>query len=115
MSSPNPLSTTPPFAVEKSLRRIGADLRYARLRRNLRIEDVAAKIGTGPRAIRDAENGKPTTGMVVYTALLWAYDLINQLDEVAQPVRDAEGQMLSRLDERLRARRSPAEELDNDF
>ena len=113
MAVKNKLISAPPYEVEVSLKRLGADLRLARLRRNLTIDKVAAKIGTGPRAVRDAENGKATTGIVVYSALLWAYGMIDQLDEVATPVRDSEGQTLARLGERQRARASGG--LDNDF
>ena len=113
MSAKNKLISAPPYVVETSLKRLGADLKLARLRRNLTIEDVAKKIGTGPRAVRDAERGKATTGIVVYAALLWAYDLIAQLDEVALPAKDSEGQTMSRLDERSRARGGGG--LDNDF
>ena len=50
--------------------RIDTDyLRTARLRRNLTIQDVADKIGTGPRAVADTEKGKSSTGIVVYVAL----------------------------------------------
>ncbi|MCU7936191.1 MAG: helix-turn-helix domain-containing protein [Candidatus Thiodiazotropha sp. (ex Dulcina madagascariensis)] len=59
----------------QALKRLGANLRTARLRRNLTIKEIADKIGTGPRAVMDAEKGRPSTGIVVYTALLWAYDL----------------------------------------
>ena len=113
MSAKNKLILAPPYPVEASLKRLGEDLKLARLRRNLTIEEVARKIGTGPRAVSDAESGKATTGIVVYAALLWAYDLISQLDEVAEPVRDAEGQTRSRLDARSRARAGGG--LDNDF
>lgn len=113
MTTKNKLSLAPPYAVEASLKRLGGDLKLARLRRNLTIDAVAQKIGTGPRAVRDAERGKATTGVVVYAALLWAYDLITQLDEVALPIRDKEGQARSRLDVRSRARTRG--DLDNDF
>ena len=113
MAAKNKLTQAPPYAIERSLKRLGADLRLARLRRNLTIEEIARKIGTGPRAVMAAENGQSTTGINVYAALLWAYDLIGQLDEVASPARDAEGQTLSRHNHRLRARADSG--LDNDF
>jgi transcriptional regulator with XRE-family HTH domain len=115
MSARNPLTASPPYLVESSLKRLGADLKLARLRRNLTIDSVAERIGTGPRAILDAEKGKPTTGIVVYAALLWAYDLIDQLDEVAVPSRDTEGLQMARHSERLRARDRRSGGLDNDF
>lgn len=115
MAAKNQLTQAPPYAVESVLKRLGADLKLARLRRNLTVETVAERIGTGPRAVFDAERGKPTTGIVVYAALLWAYDLLGHLDEVAEPSRDAEGMQRSRRAERARARHRAKGELDNDF
>lgn len=113
MTARNPLLTAPPYAVEAALKRLGGDLRTARLRRNLTVQDLAAKIGAGVRAVGDAERGKPSTSAAVYTAMLWALDLLPQLDEVARPERDEEGQMLSLGRERGRARRKSG--LSNDF
>ena len=113
MTASSKLLTTPPYAVEQSLKRFGMDLRTARLRRNLTIADIAAKIGTGPRAISDAEKGKPSTTVAVYAAMLWALDLLPQLDEVALPEKDEEGQTLALARERDRARLKTG--LSNDF
>lgn len=113
MSARNPLLAAPPYPVEQALKRLGANLRTARLRRNLTIRDVAGKIGTGPRAISDAEKGKPSTGIAVYAALLWTYDLLVEFTEVADPARDDEGQTLALSRERSRARMSGG--LDDDF
>ena len=113
MTARNKLLTAPPYPVEQTLKRLGANLRTARLRRNLTIQDMAEKIGTGERAVADAEKGKPSTGIAVYAALLWALDLLDQLDLVATPERDQEGQTLALSRERGRAR--PKTELSNDF
>jgi transcriptional regulator with XRE-family HTH domain len=113
MVARNKLSVAPPYSVEMALKRLGVDLRTARLRRNLTIEEVAQKIGTGPRAVVDAEKGKPTTSVSVYTAMLWTFDLLNQLDEVARPENDEQGQVLALSGERSRARIKMG--LDNDF
>jgi transcriptional regulator with XRE-family HTH domain len=112
MARKNSLITAPPYPVADALRRLGANLRTARLRRNLKIADVAEKIGTGPRAIIEAEKGRPGTGAVVYFALLWAYDLLDPMLNIADPTQDTDG--LTRLDERVRASRAPGA-LDNDF
>lgn len=113
MPRKNALTQAPPYAVERSLQRLGANLRTARLRRNLTIEDVAAKIGTGPRPVSDAEKGKPSVSAAVYIALLWTYDLLSQMNDVADPALDEEGLALAALRERQRAREKPG--LDNDF
>ena len=81
--------------------------------RNLTIEDVAQKIGAGRRAVMDAEKGKPSTGIAIYVALLWVFDLLGPFEDVADPQSDAEGQALARSKERSRARIGG--ELDDDF
>jgi transcriptional regulator with XRE-family HTH domain len=113
MAQTNTLTQAPPYAVEKAIKRLGQNLRTARLRRNLTIEEVGEKIGTGPRPVADAEKGKPTTAMAVYVALLWTYDLLGPWDELADPSEDMEG--LSLADTRERARTQTSKDLDDDF
>ena len=113
MTARNKLLTTPPYPVEQSLKKIGGNLRLARIRRRQTIAEVAEKIGTGPRAVRDAESGKPSTGIVVYTALLWLYDLLQPFEDLADPLKDTEGLALAAFRENQRARKSGG--LDNDF
>jgi transcriptional regulator with XRE-family HTH domain len=109
----NALLTAPPYAVAASLKRLGANLRTARTRRNLTIAEVAEKIGTGRRAIQDAEKGQASSSVVIYVALLWAYDLLGQFDELADPIRDERGQALVLAHERKRVRKSAG--LSDDF
>ena len=112
MTAKNTLTKATPYAVESAIKALGRNLRTARLRRNLTIGDVAAKIGTGPRAVADAEKGKVTTSIAVYTALLWVYDMLGPWDALADPAGDSEGMALSGIRERARA---PRKELDDDF
>jgi transcriptional regulator with XRE-family HTH domain len=113
MTAKNTLTTSPPYPVDQALKSLGANLRTARLRRNLTIKDVAQKIGTGPRPVSDAEKGKGSTGAAVYMALLWAYDLLTPMEGIADPALDREGLALSGQRERARTRGS--KELDSDF
>ena len=113
MTAKNILIQAPPYPVERAIKRLGANLRTARLRRNLTIEEIGEKIGTGPRAVSDAEKGKVSSGIAVYTALLWAYDLLGPMNELADPALDDEGLSLSLSKDRARARAK--EGLDNDF
>lgn len=115
MTAKNTLTTAPPYPVEQVLKRLGANLRTARLRRNLTIEEVAEKIGTGPRPVSDAEKGKASTSAAVYTALLWAYDLLAPMGMLADPATDAEGLALSAKRTRARATATESQELDSDF
>lgn len=113
MARKNVLTSSPPYPVEQAIRRLGANLRTARLRRNLSIEGVAQKIGTGRRAVLDAEKGKTSTSAAVYMALLCAYDLLTPMETIADPTSDREGIALSA--QRERARGSTRQELDSDF
>lgn len=88
MTKRNTLSKAPPLEVETALKQLGAKLRTARLARNISIEAVATKIGVGYRAVATAEAGKPGTAAAVYFALMWAYGLIDQMADLADPARD---------------------------
>jgi len=109
----NPLLEAQPYPVEQALRKLGSNLRTARLRRGITIEEAAAKIGTGPRPVADAERGKPTTGVAVYAALLWVYDLLGPFEDLANPLKDEQGLILASRREPTRATR--ARGLNNDF
>jgi transcriptional regulator with XRE-family HTH domain len=113
MPARNALLEAPPYQVDQALKALGANLRTARLRRNLSIEDVAAKIGVGRHVVADAEKGKPSTGIAIYAGLLWAFGLVEQLAQVADRETDEEGRLLAKGRERLHARTPKV--LDNDF
>lgn len=100
-----------PHSVETGIRKFGQNLRAARLRRNLSIEDVATRIGVSRFAVADAEMGKPSTGVAVYAALLWTYRMLDQLTEIASATNDKDGVALALTRERARAPRA----LNNDF
>jgi transcriptional regulator with XRE-family HTH domain len=97
------------------LRRLGGRLRTARVRRGLSAEALAAKLGIGRRALRDAESGKPSTSVAVYIGMLWALDLMGGLEQLADPSLDVVGQALARSEEKTRPRPKKPRELDNDF
>ena len=113
VKSRNALLAAPPYQIETTLKQLGRNLKTARLRRNLTTLEVAEKIGASRFAVADAEKGKPSTGIAVYAALLWAYGLVDQLAEVAEPGRDQEGTALALHHDRLRARHS--RKLNNEF
>jgi len=107
------LTETPPFAVDAAIKTMGANLRTARLRRNITQAEMAAKLGVNRHVIADAENGKPTTGVAVYVGMLWAMGLLGHLELVADPAADEEGLALSMADGRERATSRGG--LSNDF
>lgn len=107
------IAAAPPAAVEEALKRLGRNIRTARLRRKLRLEDVAARMGISRFALSDVEKGKPTTAIAAYVGALWALGLLDQIDGVADPDRDEEGKILERARAPKTAR--PGKDLDDDF
>lgn len=107
------LLSMPPYEVEAALKRLGADLRTARLRRNITLAQVAERIGVGREVVGEAERGKPSTSAAVYAALLWSYGLVERLGAAADPATDEEGLRLASLRERRHAR--APQPLDDDF
>lgn len=114
MTRNNLLLKSPPHIVKSKIELLGSNLRTARLRRSLTIQDVATKIGAGVRAVRDAESGKISTSIGVYIALLWLYDLIYEIDNLADPLLDEVGLKLDELKKPQRARHIKRR-MDNDF
>lgn len=113
MSKKNALIAAPPYPVEAALKTLGANIRTARLRRRVSAQDLGKRIGVERHTVADAENGKASTAIAVYVALLWALGLVDQLAGVADPSADEEGKALALAREPKRAGRTEA--LDNDF
>lgn len=90
------IAESPPAAVREALERLGRDLRTARLRRKLTQNDMAQRIGVSRFVVADIERGKPTTGVAAYLGALWVLGLLGQMNDVADPAHDEEGQTLER-------------------
>lgn len=113
MARTSRITESPPGAVEDALRRLGRNIRTARLRRRLRIEDVAERIGASRFTVADLEKGKPGTSIAAYAGALWALGLLEQMNDVADPDRDEESKALESARTPRQAPRRRA--LDNDF
>ncbi len=79
------------------MRSFGRNIRTARLRRRLTQAEVAKRIGVSRFVVADMERGKPSTGVAAYVGALWALGLLDHMQDVADPERDAEGVLLDRL------------------
>lgn len=113
MKARNTLLGAPPYQVEQALKKLGADLKTARLRRRLTTAEVGQKIGTSRFVVVNAEEGKPSTSAAVYAALLWTYGFIDRLADIIDPKSDQEGTRLALMREPARAHHS--RKLNNDF
>lgn len=102
-----------PSEVTDYLERLGRNIRTARLRRKLRIEDVAQRMGVSRFTLADVEKGNPSSSAVAYFNALWALGLLDQAAELADPDRDEEGKALESARQPKHAPRRRT--LDNDF
>jgi DNA-binding XRE family transcriptional regulator len=103
----------PDDAPGQSLLRLGSRIRLARTRRKLRQQDLAQQIGRARATVVAIEKGSPNTEIGAYAAALWALGLLQELDLVADPGLDRDGQALAlcAADKRVRPRR----QLNNKF
>jgi transcriptional regulator with XRE-family HTH domain len=104
---------SPDDAPAQALVRLGSRIRVARRRRRLRQEDLARQIGRARATVAAIEQGSPTTEIGAYVCALWALGLLQELELLADPGLDRDGQALSfsAADKRVRLRRP----LDNKF
>lgn len=94
----------PPAAVETALLRLGRNIRLARLRRNLRMQDLAERMGVSRFTVAAVERGRPGVSVGAVFGALWALGLIEDARELASPDRDEEGKALEQARTRRRAR-----------
>lgn len=104
MPTPHPTS----YAVRRSLKTLGLNLKEARLRRALPASVVAARAYTSRPTLQRVEAGDPGVGIGIYAAVLQALGLLDGLALLADARHDEVGLNLtaSALPQRARLRRS---------
>lgn len=90
-----PRSHLPSAGVRRTLRKLGQDIREARLRRNLPMELVAARAFTSRATVTRVEKGDPSVSMGIYAQVLQALGLLPGVGDLADPGRDPVGQTLA--------------------
>jgi transcriptional regulator with XRE-family HTH domain len=101
-----------PQSILDSIKRVGENVRAARLRRQWTEEELAQKAGISRLTLRSLERGSPGVGLSALVSTLWAMGLNGSLGRLASREEDTEGATLveSRLGSRVH--RSTA---DDDF
>lgn len=114
MTRASKISISLPAAVERILRQLGRNIRTARLRRNLRLVDLAERVGISRYLMSDIEKGKPTAAIAAYFGALWALGLTDNMPEIANPDHDTEGKAIEYA-RRPKTAAKRKKNLDNDF
>ena len=94
----------PPPGVLRALRKLGADIREARLRRRLPMSVIAERASTSRPTLARVEKGDPSVSMGIYAAILHALGLLGGVAQLADPVNDPMGQALASTELPKRAR-----------
>jgi transcriptional regulator with XRE-family HTH domain len=105
-----PTPHAPPSAARRALRKLGADIRDARRRRQLTMAVVANRAFTTRATLQRVEGGDPSVGMGIYASVLHALGFLDALTSMADIGADVLGQALAagQLPKRVRRSRGGA-------
>ena len=78
-----------------ALKRLGSDVRGARLRRGITVADLAARAGTSPSTIARLEKGDPGVGIGVLAGVLVVLGLVGRLADLIDIRKDDLGLALA--------------------
>lgn len=101
-----------PIPLKAALRKLGSDLRDARLRRRLPAALMAERAGISRTTLLKVEKGDPGVAAGTYATVLFVLGLLNRLSDLASPKTDEVGLALEgerlpkRIDFRPRRKRN---------
>jgi len=90
-----PTPHTPPAAVRRVLRKLGADIHDARRRRRLPMAVVAERAFTSRSTLQKIEAGDTNVSIGIYAGVLQALGLLDGLGQIADIGNDPVGQALA--------------------
>ncbi|MGZ9719107.1 helix-turn-helix domain-containing protein [Rhizobium miluonense] len=93
-----PTPHTPPAAVRRALRKLGADIHDARRRRKLPMAVVAERAFTSRSTLQRVEAGDTNVSIGIYAGVLQALGLLEGLSQLADISNDSVGQALANAD-----------------
>lgn len=99
-----------PIPVSRALRKLGRDIRDARLRRRIPAAVLAARASISRTTLVKVEKGTPGVSIGIYVTLLFVLGMIDRLAELADIRHDERGLALEeeRLPKRIRrSKRQP--------
>ena len=89
------MGTRLPRKLEEKMKIVGEQIKLARLRRNLRVAQVAERATCSPLTVARIEKGTPTVAIGIYLRVLYALQLEDDILLIAQ--QDALGRQLQDL------------------
>jgi hypothetical protein len=80
-----------PQAVRRALRKLGADIRDARLRRRIPVAIAAERASIGRSTLHRVEKGDPNVALGIYATVLFVLGLVDRIGDLADARTDATG------------------------
>lgn len=88
------MSRRPPTQVIEAIAKIGQDIRYARLRRRISVEDLSTHASISRTTLHKVERGDPTVAINTYGTVLYILSkptlkrFADVIDSTVDPFRD---------------------------
>ena len=97
-------STKLPLPVQRALRKLGGDIRDARLRRRIPTKIMAERASISRTTLNKVEKGEPGVSLGIYATVLFVLGLHDRLTELADVKTDTVGLELEaeKLPQRIR-------------
>jgi transcriptional regulator with XRE-family HTH domain len=83
-----------PVPVRRALRKLGTDIRDARLRRRLPVAIVAERASIGRSTLNRVEKGDATVSLGIYATVLFVLGLVDRVGDLVDVRNDATGLQL---------------------
>lgn len=94
----------PNYLVSRSIKKLGCDIKSARLRRRLPMSLVAQRAGISVKTLGNLEKGDPGVSIGIFASVLYALGLETPLENLLDQKNDTFGLLLDeeRLPKRVR-------------
>ncbi len=114
MNRPSTTSTTP-IPVQRAVRKLGQDIRDARLRRRIPTALLAERASISRTTLYKVENGDVNVSMGTYATILFVLGMLDRLGNLADAGADTLGRQLDeeRLPKRIRLPKSKSDKQGN--
>lgn len=100
------ISSKLPVPVQRGLRKLGGDLRDARLRRRIPTKIMAERASISRTTLNKVEKGDPGVSLGIYATVLFVLGMSNRLAELVDVTTDTVGLQLEEENLPQRIRRS---------
>jgi len=84
-----------PPAARRALKKLGEDIKAARLRRKLPMDVLAERAATSRPTIGRIEKGDPSVSIGIVAAVLQSLGMLDALKDLADPAHDQVGQEIA--------------------